>query len=95
MLQLKMIVHGQVQGVGYRYSILNGIETHKLDVTGYVQNLPDGTVEIIVEADIETLKEIKKIVSEGSRNCWVREVHEEVKSIKKRDYSRFEVREKL
>jgi acylphosphatase len=93
MLQLKMIVHGQVQGVGYRYSILSGIENSNLDVTGYVRNMADGTVEIIVESDIETLKEIKKIVSVGSRNCWVREVHEEVKPIKKREFSNFEIKE--
>ena len=93
MLQLKMIVHGQVQGVGYRYSILAGIENHNLNVTGYVKNLADGTVEIVAESDIESLKEIKKIASIGSRNCWIREIHEEIKPIKKREFLSFDIKE--
>lgn len=38
---------GRVQGVGFRYT------THRiaanLDVTGYVKNLPDGRVRLVVE----------------------------------------------
>jgi acylphosphatase len=40
---------GHVQGVGFRYtthSIARGYQ-----VTGYVRNLPDGRVEIVVEGD--------------------------------------------
>jgi acylphosphatase len=40
---------GQVQGVGFRYtthSIARGYQ-----VTGYVQNLPDGRVELVAEGD--------------------------------------------
>ena len=40
---------GHVQGVGFRYttcSIARGF-----DVTGYVQNLPDGRVHLVAEGD--------------------------------------------
>ena len=42
-----IIFKGQVQGVGFRYT------THRVaaryDVTGFVRNLPDGTVETLVQ----------------------------------------------
>ena len=42
-----IIFKGHVQGVGFRYT------THRVagryDVTGYVRNLPDGTVEMLVQ----------------------------------------------
>ncbi len=42
----KVICHGRVQGVGFRYfvkSLAAGYE-----VTGAVKNLPDGTVELLI-----------------------------------------------
>ena len=43
------IVHfsGMVQGVGFRYTACRVAGGY--DVTGYVRNLPDGTVECLVE----------------------------------------------
>ena len=42
-----IIFKGQVQGVGFRYT------THRIarryDVTGFVRNVPDGTVEMLVQ----------------------------------------------
>ena len=44
-----IIFKGQVQGVGFRYT------THRVaaryDVTGFVRNLPDGTVEMLVQGN--------------------------------------------
>ena len=45
---------GRVQGVGFRYTareIACGYE-----VTGYVRNLPDGRVELVVEGDEEEVR---------------------------------------
>ncbi len=38
---------GRVQGVGFRYTV-RGIAS-RFDVTGFVKNLPDGRVELVVE----------------------------------------------
>lgn len=42
-----IIFRGNVQGVGFRYT------THRIagryDVTGFVRNLPDGTVEMLAQ----------------------------------------------
>ncbi|HEY9880757.1 MAG TPA: acylphosphatase [Leptolyngbyaceae cyanobacterium] len=47
MKSMRAIVHGRVQGVGFRYYTQQ--EALRLGVTGYVRNLPNDTVEIVVE----------------------------------------------
>ncbi|WP_067836337.1 acylphosphatase [Amphibacillus sediminis] len=46
-----MIVHGMVQGVGFRYT--TQIKANEIGVTGWVKNQLDDTVEIEVEGEIE------------------------------------------
>ncbi|MCD2195492.1 acylphosphatase [Actinomycetospora endophytica] len=43
------VVHGRVQGVFYRASAEQ--EAARLGVAGWVRNLPDGTVELVLEGD--------------------------------------------
>jgi acylphosphatase len=38
---------GRVQGVGFRYTVRN--VSQQYDVSGYVRNLPDGRVELVME----------------------------------------------
>lgn len=44
-----MIAHGRVQGVGFRFFVRE--QATPLGITGWVKNLPDGTVEILAEGD--------------------------------------------
>ncbi|MBC8345935.1 MAG: acylphosphatase [Candidatus Marinimicrobia bacterium] len=57
---VRMIVSGKVQGVSFRwYSVRIG---RNLKLKGYAKNLPDGSVEILVEgktSDLETF--IRKV----------------------------------
>ncbi|GIX05363.1 MAG: hypothetical protein KatS3mg114_1232 [Planctomycetaceae bacterium] len=46
-------VHGRVQGVGFRYTAAQLANRHRL--TGSVQNLPDGTVALVVQGEPEAL----------------------------------------
>ena len=43
----KCIFSGRVQGVGFRYTVKN--LAMQYDVLGYVRNLPDGRVELVME----------------------------------------------
>jgi acylphosphatase len=56
---------GRVQGVGFRYTGRNIAQQYK--VTGYVRNLPDGRVELVMEgAEREAnavLEEIRRKMS--------------------------------
>ncbi|GKU84426.1 acylphosphatase [Niallia sp. NCCP-28] len=62
MIQYHLIVSGKVQGVGFRYFVQ--MKAMHYDVTGWVKNLENGSVEIVASADKEALlsfiKEIKK-----------------------------------
>ena len=56
--RLNGVVHGNVQGVGFRYFLMG--EAQRLGLRGWVRNRGDGTVEFVAEgsrADLETLKQ--------------------------------------
>ena len=52
--QLHAIFSGHVQGVGFRYTTHN-IASH-FAVKGYVQNLDNGTVELVAEGEKDELE---------------------------------------
>ena len=45
---------GRVQGVGFRYFVMNAAE--ELGLTGWVRNRRDGSVEVLAEGELELLK---------------------------------------
>jgi acylphosphatase len=47
---------GRVQGVGFRYTAQN--IAMQYDVSGYVRNLPDGRVELVMEGPDPQMNEI-------------------------------------
>ncbi|MEC9005006.1 MAG: acylphosphatase [Planctomycetota bacterium] len=44
-----VLYEGRVQGVGFRYTVSTIAKS--FPVRGYVRNLPDGRVEVVVEGD--------------------------------------------
>lgn len=54
MASVRLIVSGRVHGVFYRASVRD--EAERLGVTGYVRNLPDGTVEVVAHGGQETIE---------------------------------------
>lgn len=53
---------GDVQGVGFRYTAMRLAQG--FDVAGYVRNLPDGGVEIVVEGEPEQIDSFLESVAE-------------------------------
>ncbi|MDD4157523.1 MAG: acylphosphatase, partial [Candidatus Cloacimonetes bacterium] len=49
MQTLKLLVEGRVQGVGFRHYIFKYAK--RLELKGYVKNLDDGKVEIVVNGE--------------------------------------------
>lgn len=92
MLEMKLIIHGRVQGVGYRNSIIDKIESNQTMARGHVYNCPNGTVEIVVQGDIEVLKDIRRFAQEGSDRSFVREIEEVIQDIPDYTYDSFEIR---
>jgi len=55
-LTRRLIIHGRVQGVGFRYATL--LEARRLQLSGWVRNRREGTVEALVcgpETAVEVL----------------------------------------
>ena len=48
--------YGRVQGVGFRYYAVN--KANQLGLTGWVRNLPDGTVEMEVQGNEPSIDEL-------------------------------------
>ncbi|RMG69182.1 MAG: acylphosphatase [Calditrichaeota bacterium] len=56
-------VYGQVQGVGYRFFVED--KAFLYGVTGYVKNLPDGSVEVYAEGEREVLEQLLADLNQG------------------------------
>ena len=62
--QLRVFVHGRVQGVFFRD--FARINAQRLGLTGWVRNLPDGyTVEILAQGPRSQLEKLLKILRQG------------------------------
>ena len=92
MLEIRLIVHGRVQGVGYRQSLISHIEQEQCMVKGYIWNKPNGTVEIVGQGTIEQLKDLRRFAVKGSSSSSVREVEETLNDIQGIQYDSFEIK---
>lgn len=60
----RFVVFGRVQGVFYRKSVSQALM--KKQFKGYIQNLQDGTVEVVAEIFDEDFDTFMQILKEGS-----------------------------
>ena len=63
MKRAHVVISGDVQGVGYRYTML--IVAREAGVSGWVRNRRDGTVEAEVEGTPEQVDEVLAWMAEG------------------------------
>lgn len=63
MKRAHVVISGDVQGVGYRYTML--IVARETGVSGWVRNRRDGTVEAEVEGTPEQVDEVLAWMAEG------------------------------
>jgi len=57
------VVHGRVQGVGFRATAAAAAE--RAGAAGHVRNLPDGTVEAEVEGDDDAVRAVLEVLRTG------------------------------
>ncbi len=85
----RLRVSGRVQGVWYRGA--TQVEARKLGVDGWVRNLPDGSVEALIEGEadaVRTLVDWCRTGPSGARVAAVQESSEPVGD----DLAGFEIR---
>jgi acylphosphatase len=66
---LRARVHGQVQGVGFRYFVLR--HARRLGLSGFARNLADGSVEVYAEGDHSSLAELAGLLEKGPSGAHV------------------------
>ncbi|MBI3551457.1 MAG: acylphosphatase [Elusimicrobia bacterium] len=89
MTRLHWVVHGRVQGVGYRWFAREAAE--RLGVVGWVSNRTDGSVEGEAEGDEAAVKEFVELLERGP--AFARVDHFETKAVEGRgNASDFEIR---
>ena len=65
MERLHAVVHGDVQGVGFRYFVQR--KAQQLGLRGWVRNNDDGSVELVAEGGRDELEQLKRALQEGPR----------------------------
>lgn len=82
-------VEGTVQGVGYRATLraLAG----KLGVTGWVRNLPDGSVETVIQGDAAIINQVHNWCKTGSSGTIVTNMHTKDLVEYVEDYKNFKI----
>ena len=58
----RVLYSGHVQGVGFRYTTRSIARDY--EVTGFVRNLPDGSVEVVAEGPVDQLDGFLEVVSD-------------------------------
>ncbi len=61
--RLTAIVHGRVQGVGFRYFVTE--QAHRLNLTGWTRNRRDRTVEVLAEGQRPDLEQLLAALQSG------------------------------
>ena len=64
-MRLKAVIRGEVQGVGFRWSVQR--KAAELGLTGYAENLPDGSVRVEAEGDPDRLDQLEAFLHQGPR----------------------------
>ena len=88
MKTLHILVSGIVQGVGFRYFVYK--TALRLDIKGWVRNLPDGRVEVMAQGRDSALREFVKQLRIGSRFSTVKSVRVEEK-LDEPEYDQFDI----
>ena len=87
MKTLKLFISGIVQGIFFRKSVEDKVK--ELELKGFVRNLDDGRVEVVVEGKDENVNEMVKACKQGLPHSEVKSLTTE--EIKHQGFSGFRV----
>ena len=74
--RLQVLFSGHVQGIGFRYTVKQ--TALGFEVTGWVKNLADGRVELLVEGEREELEAFQAAIPEAGLRRFIRETQAEL-----------------
>ena len=70
--ELHAYVYGRVQGVGFRYFVIQ--KAHTLALRGYTRNESDGSVEVLAQGPHPALEQLLSYLRQGPSAARVRDV---------------------
>jgi len=70
MVSLQILYEGNVQGVGFRWSVRDAAKG--FDVTGWVRNRQDGRVELQVTGDNDEVRAFLERIAQGELHSLIR-----------------------
>ena len=68
---MNILYSGQVQGVGFRYTVMR--VAAGFEVTGTVRNLPDGRVELAAEGSADELTAFRQGIRDAGLKHFIRD----------------------
>lgn len=74
MIAKRLIISGQVQGVGYRDWLVSA--ARKAGLIGWVRNRADGTVEALIAGEADAVEDVARACRRGPRMAIVDEITE-------------------
>ena len=72
----KYTIGGRVQRVGFRWFAIEAASRE--GVTGWIQNRPDGTVEVLAEGEAEAVERFERDIRRGPGSARVDEVETDI-----------------
>lgn len=86
--EMHAVVHGSVHGVGFRATAKQYAD--RMQLTGYVRNLPDGTVEICAQGEKKRLEELLALLQSAFGAEYIRYIDVSFHKIEK-NYPHFQI----
>lgn len=85
--QFEITVYGRVQGVGFRAATRS--QARYLKLKGWVENLADGSVRVVVSGDMDKCTTLINWCREGSAYSWVERI--DIREMKPQALAPFEI----
>ena len=71
-MSTRFLISGSVQGVGFRWFVAR--HARALGLAGFARNLPDGSVEVVVNGAEEALSALERLLRSGPAHAQVDQV---------------------
>ena len=71
----RFIIKGTVQGVFFRQFVKDNAD--KIGLVGFVRNLANNDVEILVEGEVDKIERFSKIIKKGPEHAQIRSIQAE------------------
>lgn len=89
MIRKTVTYSGRVQGVGFRFTAQRLAMGHA--VTGYVRNMPDGSVELVAEGEADEVNNLLGDIADRMRN-YIDQAEVTAETVDRPQFSEFGVR---